>query len=238
LLGLSIVPDCSFLSPASWATARSRRNTLEPPKERVVALMQAQHASRQSSTDHRQRIAMRPHAQPHPLPRQIEDWQRALIRNVRYSPRLGDWPTVNREHPRWPVSIRLCGNWFVRRNYRHSPLTMPNGHPKQPRGPVGGGFHLLARRDQLSGVPEPCLSECPCRTQLTIKRMLSANNYCDFCASARAACVVMISLVGNGIHMTGRKATLTPDPTHSKNCTASAGGTSDTCHTTRAPFPA
>jgi hypothetical protein len=23
-----------------------------------------------------------------------------------------DWPTVNREHPRWPVSIRLCGNWF------------------------------------------------------------------------------------------------------------------------------
>jgi serine/threonine protein kinase len=27
-------------------------------------------------------------------------------------------------------------------------------HPRQPRGPVGGGFHLLARRDQLSGVGE------------------------------------------------------------------------------------
>jgi hypothetical protein len=54
LLGLSIVPDCSFLSPASWATvllsrtataARSRRNTLEPPKERVVAAVQCEHVT-------------------------------------------------------------------------------------------------------------------------------------------------------------------------------------------------
>jgi UDP-glucose/iron transport system ATP-binding protein len=42
----------------------------------------------------------------------------------------------------------------LRRNHRHSPLTMPNGHPRQPRGAVGGGFHLLDRRDQLSRVGE------------------------------------------------------------------------------------
>jgi len=40
-------------------------------------------------------------------------------------------------------------------------LTMPNGHPRQPRGPVGGGFHLLARRDTLSGVGAmSCATTC------------------------------------------------------------------------------
>jgi hypothetical protein len=65
-LGLSIVPDCSFLSPASWATARSRRNTLEPPKERVIAFMQREHVRTHSrSGRQRQRIPVGPHAEPH-----------------------------------------------------------------------------------------------------------------------------------------------------------------------------
>ena len=66
MLGLSIVPDCSFLSPASWATARSRRNTLEPPKERVVAFMQREHVRTHSrSGGQRQRIPVGPHAESH-----------------------------------------------------------------------------------------------------------------------------------------------------------------------------
>jgi hypothetical protein len=86
LLGLSIVPDCSFLSPASWATARSRRNTLEPPKERVVAFMQREHVRTHSrSGGQRQRIPVGPHAESHARTGDEEPWQSARIPNVRYS---------------------------------------------------------------------------------------------------------------------------------------------------------
>jgi hypothetical protein len=50
----------------SWATARSRRNTLEPPEERVIAAVQRPHRSRQWFTilGRRQRIPVGTHQDP------------------------------------------------------------------------------------------------------------------------------------------------------------------------------
>src|SRR6478736_6701387 len=66
----------------------------------------------------------------------------ARLRQVRAS--------VSRRHA--PAHNRDRHVLDLRRNPRHSPLTMPNGRPRLPRRPVGGGFHLLARRDQFFGV--------------------------------------------------------------------------------------
>jgi hypothetical protein len=61
------------------------------------------------------------------------------VRGIGHSARLRQvGASVSRRHA--PSHNRDRHVLDLRRNHRHSPLTMLNGRPRQPRGPVGGAF--------------------------------------------------------------------------------------------------